>query len=80
MKNAFRPPMLELVTQMGMAVLIDRLGGSVVVSQADRDALGEKFGGGVGVKVEEVEPLKSYRFTLVPAKRPDDIPPPPQAN
>lgn len=80
MKNAFRPGVLELVTQMGMGVLIDRLGGSVVVGQADRDALAEKFGGGVAIKIEEVEPLKSYRLTLVAAKKPDDVPPPPKAN
>ena len=65
MRNPFRPNVLELVTQMGMAVLIDRLGGSVVVSQADRDGLAVRYGGAVGVAVEEVEPNRAYRFTIV---------------
>lgn len=58
---------MELITQAAMAVLIDRLGSSVVVSQADRDAVATRYGGAVGIHIEEMEAGRTYRFTLVAA-------------
>lgn len=74
-KNPFGPDLLSTVATAGIAVLIDRLGGSVAISQEDRDALATRYGGAVGVKIEELEPGRSYRLTLVradPASRPVD--------
>lgn len=64
MRDPFKPDAMAAVTQAGMAVLIDRLGGSVELSQADRDALAVKYGGAVGVKIDEIEPGR-YRLSLV---------------
>lgn len=61
------PDLLAAIANAGMAVLIDRLGGSVVITQADRDAVARKYGGAVGVQVVQVEPGRAFRATLVAA-------------
>ncbi len=58
---------LRMVADLGLPVLLDRFGGSIVVGQGDLDAVARKYGGAVGIKVEQVEPFKSYRLSLVPA-------------
>lgn len=66
MKDPCAADLNARIAQAGMAVLIDRLGGSVVISQDDRDAIATKYGGSVGVKVEEIVKGRSFRFTLIP--------------
>jgi len=67
MRDLLVPRPLTLATEAAFAVLLDRLGGSAVVSQEDRDAVAARFGGAVGVRVERVEAGRSYRFSLAPA-------------
>ena len=67
MNDLLFPRPLTLATEAAFAVLLDRLGGTVVVSQEDRDALAARFGGAVGVRIERVEAGRAYRFSLAPA-------------
>ena len=68
-----------MVADLGLPVLLDRVGGSMVVRLDDLDAVRQKYGGSYGIKVEQLEPLKSYRLTLVRAD-PRKAPPQPRAS
>jgi hypothetical protein len=73
MKDPFERPgdRMVKVANVALPVLVDRLGGTVTVTAAELVALGERHGGAVGVKVDELEPGR-YRLTLVPvAPRPE---------
>ncbi len=66
-----------MVADLGLPVLLDRVGGTIVVGQEDLDAVARKYGGAVGVRVEQVEAFKSYRLSLVradPKKAPPQRP------
>ena len=67
---------LRMVADLGLPVLLDRVGGSIVVGQEDLDAVARKYGGACAIKVEQVEPFKSYRLSLMPAD-PKKAPPQP---
>ncbi len=68
-----RDPMVAMA-HAALPVLVDRLGGTVTVSEVELAELSDRYGGAVGVKATEVEP-GTYRLTLVAAKpKPDETP------
>lgn len=66
MKDPFKPktPTIVTVANAVVPVLLDRLGGSAVVTQGEHAALVERYGGRVGVQALEESP-GVYRLTLV---------------
>lgn len=69
MEDPFKPKPDQMVqiAHAAMPVLVDRLGGTVTVSQVELAELSEKYGGAVAVRVDKLD-KGVYRLTLVPAK------------
>jgi hypothetical protein len=73
MQDPFKPkrdPMVA-IAHAAMPILVDRLGGSVTVSEIELAELSEKYGGAVAVSAKE-EGQGVYRLTLVSAKPKSD--------
>jgi hypothetical protein len=69
MRDPFKPkrdPMVA-IAHAAMPILVDRLGGSVTVSEIELAELSEKYGGAVAVQAKE-EGRGVWRLTLVSAK------------
>jgi hypothetical protein len=68
--NPLRQPDKRFLALAGVAlpVLIDRAGGSVTFSQADFDAVSERYGGRAAVHLERT-PDGRYTASLVRSKR-----------
>lgn len=66
-----KPDPMVQIAHAAMPILVDRLGGSVTVSQVELAQLSENYGGAVAVKAEQIE-KGVYRLTLVAAKPPPD--------
>ncbi len=58
-----RDPMLA-IAHAAVPILVDRLGGTVVVSEIELAALSKRYGGSVGVSAVQEAP-GSYRLTVV---------------
>ena len=71
--DPFRPERDPMVTiaHAALPILVDRLGGSVTVSQRELAQLSERYGGTVGVNAAQVEE-GVYRLTLVPMRAKPD--------
>lgn len=67
MRDPFKPtsPPMVKIANAALPILLDRLGGSATVTEAELLALSERYGGRVGVK-GTVESPGVYRLTLVP--------------
>lgn len=74
MQDPFKPKRDPMVTMANavVPVLVDRLGGTVTVSEIELAALSERYGGAVGVKARQVE-LGVYQLSLVPVKPEFDL-------
>jgi len=69
-----RDPMVAMA-HAAMPILVDRLGGSVTVSQVELAELSERYGGAVAVKAEQIG-AGEYRLTLIAARpKPDTASP-----
>ena len=60
----------EAITQLVLPVLLDRLGGSVTVTEDELAALEGRYGGGVAVTARKLAE-GSWSFSLVPGEPPD---------
>lgn len=66
MKDPFksRPDPMVAVAHMAVPILVDRLGGTVTVSAVELAALGERYGGTVGIRAHRIEE-GIYRLSLM---------------
>ena len=60
---------MEAITQLVLPVLLDRLGGTVTVSEDELAALEQRYGGGVAVTARKLVE-GSWSFSLVPGEPP----------
>jgi hypothetical protein len=66
MDNPFKrkPDAMVAIAHAAMPILVDRLGGTVTVSEVDLAALSERYGGAVAVTAEQVKGDRgAYRLT-----------------
>jgi hypothetical protein len=62
---------MEAITQLVVPVLLDRLGGSVTVSEDELAELEARYGGGVAVTARRLDEGR-WSFGLVPGEAPGD--------
>lgn len=68
MKDPFSPDLLSAIGRAVLPVLLDRVGGSIVFSQVDFDAVANKYGGALEVRANRAGP-GMFQITLAPSTR-----------
>jgi hypothetical protein len=64
---------MEAITQLVLPVLLDRVGGSITVSEDELVELERRYGGGVAVTARKLSE-GSWSFSLVPGRTSDRRP------